>query len=114
MQFYLHNGKMDDKTEKVAIHGRAQFNEKFVLQLKKNPMGNDDEATKSLLKIHNGAKIYILLDLNSCDVLQRFHIIYPLGTKMWPVYEVKCLRGLQFLFIKWLKNRHPKFKDLPF
>ena len=64
MQFYLHNGKMDDKTEKVAIHGRAQFNEKFVLQLKKNPMGNDDEATKSLLKIHNGAKIYILLDLN--------------------------------------------------
>lgn len=40
----------------------AQFNEKFVLQLKKNPMGNDDEATKSLLKIHNGTKISILLE----------------------------------------------------
>ena len=84
MQFYLHNGKMDDKTEKVAIHGRAQFNEKFVLQLKKNPMGNDDEATKSLLKIHNGAKIYILLDLNFCDVLQQFlNIICTHGTNIF-------------------------------
>ena len=53
----------------------AQFNEKFVLQLKKNPMGNDDEATKSLLIIHNGAKFSILLDLNFCDVLRRFHVI---------------------------------------
>ena len=53
----------------------AQFNEKFVLQLKKNPMGNDDEATKSLLKIPNVAKFSVVLDLNFCDVLQRFHVI---------------------------------------
>ena len=53
----------------------AQFNEKFVLQLKENPMGNDDEATKSLLKMHNVAKFSILLDLNFYDVLQSFHVI---------------------------------------
>ena len=30
----------------------------------------------------------------------------------WPVYGVNIkLRGLQFHFIKWLKNKHPIFKD---
>jgi hypothetical protein len=29
-------------------------------------------------------------------------------------YQDFKLRGLQFHFIKWLKNEHPNFRDLPF
>ena len=37
MQFYLHNRKMDDKTEKVAIHGRTiQWKIRFAVEEKPN------------------------------------------------------------------------------
>ena len=52
----------------------------------------------------------IFMIIRACDISCNLVMISPLASKG---QDFK-LRGLQFHFKKWLKNRHPNFKDLPF
>ena len=82
MQFYLHNRKMDDKTEKVAIHGRTiQWKIRFAVEEK--PNGERWRSNKVVTKNPQCGQILCLVGFEflwcpskfSCDMYFKNFVI---------------------------------------
>ena len=77
MQFYLHNRKMDDKTEKVAIHGRTiQWKIRFAVEEK--PNGERWRSNKVVTENPQWGQILYLVEFKFlwCSPMVSYHMYF--------------------------------------